>query len=87
MLIFCKNNPTDISKIRKVLVLEGIFSETTYLCVSSLILTSFRQGAVILPFPPPQNQPLRSLPRLGIIAFSSGSYGTLEYKPITLAEL
>ena len=48
MLSFCKN--ADISKIKKTLVLKGIFSETTYVCVrtkfqvSSVILTSFRQG-------------------------------------------
>ena len=28
---FCQKN-ADISKIKKVLVLKGIFSETTYLC-------------------------------------------------------
>ena len=33
--------------------------------VSSIILTSFRQG-VILPSPPPQNEPLKSPPRLGL---------------------
>ena len=42
-----KNN--DISKIKRVLVLKGIFSETTYVCVlrylqvSSIILAIFRQ--------------------------------------------
>ena len=30
---------------------------------SNIILTSFRQGD-ILPFPPPQNEPLKSAPRL-----------------------
>ena len=30
MLIFCKN--ADIRKIEEVLILKGIFSETTYLC-------------------------------------------------------
>ena len=34
--------------------------------VSSIILTSFRQG-VILPPSPPQNEPLKSPPRLGLI--------------------
>ena len=50
MLIFCKKN-AEISKIKVVLVLKGIFSETTYVCVlthqfqvPSIILTSFRQG-------------------------------------------
>ena len=33
--------------------------------VSSIIPTSFRQG-VNLPPPPPQNKPLKSLPRLGL---------------------
>ena len=31
MLIFCKKN-ADISKFKEVLVLNGIFSETTYMC-------------------------------------------------------
>ena len=49
---------------------EGIFSETTYAYaltnlltkfkVSSIILTRFRQGK----YPPPQNEPLKSPPRL-----------------------
>ena len=37
--------------------------------VSSIIITSFRQGeGVILtaPLPPPQNKPLKSPPRLGL---------------------
>ena len=33
--------------------------------ISSIILTGFRQG-VILPSPPPQNEPLKSPPRLGL---------------------
>ena len=53
MLIFRKKNAY-ISKINKVLVLKGIFSETIYMCVcvclylsakfqvSSIIITSFR---------------------------------------------
>ena len=32
MLFFCKKN-ADISKITGVLVLKGMFSETTYVCV------------------------------------------------------
>ena len=32
MLFFCKKN-ADISKIKGVLVLKGMFSETTYVCV------------------------------------------------------
>ena len=47
---FTKN--ADISKIEKVLVIKGIFSEATYGCallrtkfqVSSIMLTSFRKG-------------------------------------------
>ena len=39
--------------------------------VCSIILTSFRQGGVILPPPslPPQNEPLNSPPRLGLNAY------------------
>ena len=33
--------------------------------VSSIILTSIRQGVILLP-PQPQNEPLKSLPRLGL---------------------
>ena len=33
--------------------------------VSSIILTGFRLGE-LLPLPPPQNQPLKSPPRLGL---------------------
>ena len=56
----------DIIKMKRALVLKGIFSETAYVCVlahqissviSGLILTSFRHG-------PPQNGPLKSPPRL-----------------------
>ena len=63
----------DISKINRVLVLKGIFFETTSRCVltyqtqvSSIILTSFGQG-VILPLSPSQNGPLKSPPRLGLM--------------------
>ena len=35
MLSFCKNN-ADISKIKGVVVLKGIFSETAYVCVQVL---------------------------------------------------
>ena len=53
MLIFCKKG--DISKIKGVMVLKGVFSETKYVCVqryqvSNVILTSFRQG-IVLPLP------------------------------------
>ena len=44
--------------------------------VSCLILTSFRQGVILppppLPHPPPQNEPLKNPPRLGLNAFSDG---------------
>ena len=65
----------DISKIKRVLVLKDIISETTYVCVltylqvSSIILTIFRQGEggnFTLPPQPPQNRPLKCPPRLGM---------------------
>ena len=34
--------------------------------VSSIILTSFRQGVILPPPTPPQNEPLKSPPRLGL---------------------
>ena len=52
--------------------LKGISFETAYMCVylctkfqvSSIILTSFRQGANFTPPPPPrQSEPLKSQPR------------------------
>ena len=56
--LFAEN--ADISKIKRALVLKGTFSETKYACVLSakfhvyiIILTSFRQGWVILPPPSP----------------------------------
>ena len=33
---------------------------------SSIILTSFRQGVILPPPPTPQNEPLKSPPRLGL---------------------
>ena len=52
-----------------------------YLCakseVSSIILTSFRQGdlgGVILPPPPPQNKPLKCPPRLGFAKIFKHKY-------------
>ena len=55
IIIFCKKN-ADICKIKRILVLKGIFSEIMYVCVylrikfqvSGIILTSFRQK-----YPPP----------------------------------
>ena len=72
--LFAKN--ADISKIKRALVLKGMFSETIYVCVylcakfevSSIILTSFRQGGNFTPLPP-QNEPLKSPPRLGLKPF------------------
>ena len=49
---------TDIGKIKGVLVLKGIFTKTTYLYVLTYLLSNF---------PPPhtpQNEPLKSSPRL-----------------------
>ena len=59
----------DIRKIERALLVKGIFSKTKYvrvsLCakfqVSSIALTSFRQGGIPLQ---PQNVPLKSPPRL-----------------------
>ena len=54
------------------MVLKGIFSETKYGCVLayrilsfSIILTS-NKWRIILPPPPPQSEPLKSPPRLGL---------------------
>ena len=41
------------------------------LWVSSIIVTSFRKG-LILPLSPPQNEPLKSPPRLGLINKGNG---------------
>ena len=58
MLSFCKKKQkhADISKINRILVLKGVFSEAKYIVyfcakfqVSSAILTSFRKGGVIPP--------------------------------------
>ena len=65
----------DISKIKGVQAIKGIFSETkkgVYLRakfeISSIILTSFRQGVILPPPPPlPQNEPLKKPPRLGLM--------------------
>ena len=42
--------------------------------VSSIILTSFRQGVVLLPPPTLQNEPLKSQPKLGLNKLTS-KYG------------
>ena len=52
--IYAKN--AGISKVKRALVLKGIFSETTCVCtyvptkfhVSSIILMSFRQGIILI---------------------------------------
>ena len=57
MLIFSKKN-ADVSKIKRALVLKGM---KLHMCVylrakfqvSSIILTSFRQGGSFTPPPPP----------------------------------
>ena len=65
---------TDISKIKEVLVLKGIFSERTYLFVlmckfqvSSLILTSFtRGGGIVVVLSPTAERAPQKPPRLGV---------------------
>ena len=51
MQIFCKKINAEISKIKGLFVIKGIFSETTYVGILStkfhvdnIILTSFTQG-------------------------------------------
>ena len=70
ILFFCKKN-TDISKIKSILVLKGIFSETKHTRVLtkfqaySVILTSFRRGLKpkwATTNPQPQNEHLKSSP-------------------------
>ena len=60
----------DISKIKEILELKVIFSELhvclylgTKFQISGLILMSFTQGGGVLP-PPPENETLRSSPKL-----------------------
>ena len=43
--------------------------------VSSIILTSFRQGVILPPPPIPQNEPLKSPPRLGFKFLRNANYG------------
>ena len=58
--------------------------------VSSITLTSFRQG-VILPPPPPQNEPLKSPPSLGLkeqhalIFLARMYYGFLKNSTLKIA--
>ena len=81
MLLLRKNvdflqKKVDISKIKEILVLKDFFfSETIYVCVLlTCQISSFlhnpkkiqTEGRVILPPPPPQNEPLKSQPRVGL---------------------
>ena len=84
MLIFCKKN-ADISKIKKALGLKSIFCETKYGCVlrtkfqvSSIILTSFRQGVFLPPPPSPESESLQSPATLGLNSFENYSYSSLQ---------
>ena len=63
MLIFAKN--ADISKIKRVLVVKGIFYETIYVCLPTYQILSFlddsndfKTGLIL----PPKNEPLKSPP-------------------------
>ena len=74
---FCKKN-ADIRKAKRTLVLKGIFSETTNVCVLMYQIPSFQhnsnefqkeEGVLFYPPPPPpppQSEPLKSPPRLGL---------------------
>ena len=70
MLIFCNKN-ADISKIKVVLILKCIFSEIKDVCVFTYQISSFwhnlnefeTEGVIL---PPPQNEPLKNPPRLGL---------------------
>ena len=62
MQIFSTKN-TDISKIKRALVLKGIFSETTYVYVS--YVPNFKSPPIPRPSPP-QNAPLQSPLILGL---------------------
>ena len=68
-MIFCND---DISKFKSALVLKDLFSETTNMRVlngkfevSSIILTSFRQGVILTPTPTTSKHTVKSKPRLG----------------------
>ena len=81
-LIFFPKKVLTLAKLRrffyKTCKISVVFSETTYLCVFkvsnfstkfqvfTIILMGFRQENVILPPSPPQNEPLKSPPRLGL---------------------
>ena len=85
MLIFCRKN-ADISNIKGILVLKGIFSETTHvlylrakLQVSRIILTSFRQGVILIPLPTAKRTPKNSTQirvnfATGLTPFPAGTY-------------
>ena len=44
MLIFCKKN-ADITKIKKLFVLKGLCPETTFVCVLSYQILSFKNNS------------------------------------------
>ena len=68
---FLQKKNAGISRIKRTLALKVYFVKL-HMCVSlrtkfqasTIILISFRHGGVILP--PPQNEPLKSPPRLGL---------------------
>ena len=62
-IFFFWQKDADISKIKKTLVLKGIFSETTYVCILTYQISSFNFTPA-----PPQNGPLKSPPRLGLMS-------------------
>ena len=72
----------DINKIKRALVLKGLFCGTTFVCLLKYQIPSFwhnfskfqarRWGRVILPSPlPPQNKPLKRPPRLALTCWRS----------------
>ena len=67
--ILCKKY-TDISKIKRALVLKGIFSETGYVCVITYEIASlqhnsdeFQTGVILLPPPSPTTTTLKRTPK------------------------
>ena len=57
--LLSKKKNADISKIKRVLVLKGIFSETAYVCVLTYQISKTSKNTST-----PQNAPLKSPPRL-----------------------
>ena len=64
MLISAKLREPRPQKVYLLKLHMGVYLRAKFE-VSSIILAGFRQG-VILPPPPPQNEPLKSPPRLGL---------------------